>query len=214
MLKAIIFDMDGVIIDSEPIHTEIAIAVMQDFGGKPTSEEIYDEFVGVTNREMWSILRERHKLNVSLDQLMEKHREYKIKRFFNEPVPPIDGIEDLMRLAKSRGLKIALATSSPKYFAEHILKSAGLSEYFDALVTADDISHGKPDPEIYLKAAQILGLDPGSCVAVEDAFLGIQSAKDAGMRVIAFKNPNSGNQDTSRADFVVSSIRDIDLDTL
>lgn len=86
--------------------------------------------------------------------------------------------------------------------------------WFDVLVTADDITRSKPDPEIYLKAAQLLGVDPGSCVAIEDAELGMQSAKSAGMRVIAFLNPNSGKQDTSKADFVVSSIRDIDLDKL
>ena len=214
MLKAIIFDMDGVIIDSEPIHTEIAIAVMRDFGGNPTYEEINDDFIGTTNREMWETLKERHKMDATVDQLLERHREYKMKRFFEEPVPAIDGIESLIRQARSRGLKIALATSSPKYFAEHILRSAGLFEYFDSLVTADDISRGKPDPEIYLKAAQALDLDPASCIALEDAFLGIKSAKDAGMRVIAYRNPNSGNQDTRQADFVVSSIKDIKLDEL
>lgn len=213
MIKALIFDMDGVIIDSEPIQCEIAVEVLKSFGGKPTEKELY-EFIGVTNQTMWPILKERHKLRATVEEILERHQEYKKRRFFQEPVDPIDGIEDLIKRADARGVKIALATSSPKFLAEHILESAGLLPYFDAIVTADDITRSKPDPEIYLKAAQFLGIDPGFCVAVEDAELGIQSAKSAGMRVVAFLNPNSGRQDTSRADFVVSSIRDIDLDKL
>jgi HAD superfamily hydrolase (TIGR01509 family) len=213
MLKAIVFDMDGVIIDSEPIHIEIDTEVMREFGGEPTVDEIY-EFVGITNREMWETLRRRHNLNGTVEQILERHREYKMKRFSSEKIPPIDGIEDLIKDARKRGLKIALATSSPRYFAECILENAGLMQYFDALVTSDDVTRGKPDPEVYLKAAQRLDLEPGCCIAIEDGCFGIQSAKSAGMRVIAFRNPNSGDQDTSRADFVVSSIRSIHLDEL
>src|SRR5690606_30862367 len=107
---------------------------------------------------------------------------------------PIDGIGELVRNAAGRGLKIALATSSPRFLAEHILESTGLMPFFNAVVTADDITRSKPDPEIYLKAADLLGIDPAFCVAVEDAELGIKAARDAGMRVIAFLNPNSGKQ--------------------
>lgn len=213
MIKAFVFDMDGVIIDSEPIHLEVAVEAMRSFGGEPAEHELY-EFVGVTNKAMWSTLKERHKLDATLEQLMARHQEYKMKRFSQENIEPIDGISDLLKKAVDRGLKIALATSSPRYFAEHILNNMGLMPCFDVLVTADDITRSKPDPEIYLKAAERLGVSPDFCVAVEDAELGIQSAKAAGMRVIAFQNPNSGRQDTSMADYVVSSVRDIDPDRL
>jgi len=213
MIKAIVFDMDGVIVDSEPVHCEIAIEVLRSFGGEPEEHEIY-EFIGVTNRAMWSVLKERHKLDATLEELLERHQEYKKRRFLKEMPRLIDGIAELVRNASERGLKIALATSSPRFFAEQILVSTGLMPYFDALVTADDITRSKPDPEIYLKAAESLGLDPRSCVAVEDAELGIMAAKSAGMKVIAFLSPNSGKQDVSKADFVVSSLRDIDLDRL
>ncbi|HOK43335.1 MAG TPA: HAD family phosphatase [Thermoclostridium caenicola] len=213
MIKALVFDMDGVIIDSEPIQCEIAVAVMRSFGAEPSPSELY-EFIGVTNQTMWPILKERHNIKASVEELLERQQEYKKKRFFQEPIEAIDGIGDLVKTAVAKGLKIALATSSPRYFAEHILKTTGLMPYFDVMVTADDITRSKPDPEIYLKAAQHLGIEPAACVAIEDAELGIQSAKSAGMRVIAFKNPNSGRQDTSKADFVVTSIRDIDLDKL
>ena len=210
MIKAVVFDMDGVIIDSEPIHCEIAVEVLRSFGGEPKEYEIH-EFIGVTNQAMWSTLKERHNLDATVEEILERHQEYKKRHFFQERIELIDGIEELIKKAAGSGLKIALATSSPKFLAEHILNSTGLMPYFNVVVTADDITRSKPDPEIYLKAADLLGIEPRFCVAVEDAELGMKAARGAGMRVIAFLNPNSGKQDTSSADFVVSSIRDIDL---
>ncbi len=213
MIKGLVFDMDGVIIDSEPIHIDLTVQVMRDIGKEPLPSEIY-EFIGVINEEMWPILIARHDIKESPEELMERQMTYVKKRFFEDKLEPIDGIPQLMQAAKKQGMKIALATSSPRYFAEHILKNVGVEAYFDALVTADEISTGKPNPEIYAKAALALGLEPGECVAVEDACKGIQAAKGAGMKCIGFKNPNSGEQDTTQADFVVSSIRDITLENL
>lgn len=210
MIKALVFDMDGVIIDSEPIHIDLTVQVLRDVGAEPHPDEIY-EFIGVRNEEMWTTLISRHGIKESVGQLLERQKAYKIERFFDSRLEPIDGIPDLIQKACSLGMKIALATSSPRYFAEHVLKNVGILSYFDALVTADDISHSKPDPEIYLKAARALNLEPGMCVAIEDAYLGIQSARGAGMKCIAFKNPHSGEQDTTYANFVVSSIREIEL---
>lgn len=213
MIKAFVFDLDGVIIDSEPIHAEVGMHVLSDFGEKPSSSELY-EFVGIRNEEMWAVLKKRHGIEATVEQLVSRHDFYKQKRFFHEKLEAIGGIPELIGSAKARGMKIALATSSPRYFAEHVLKNVGLLAYFDALITSDDIRKGKPDPEIYRKAAEALGVRADECVVLEDAFFGIRSAKGAGMKCIAFINPHSGHQDTTEADFVVSSIRDIDLNSL
>lgn len=213
MIKALVFDMDGVIIDSEPIHTELTVDVLKDVGVTPTENEIY-EFVGVRNEEMWDALIKRYNINESIEKLMARQKAYKIERFFNAKLEPIDGVLDLLRAANRKGLKIALATSSPRYFAKYVLKAVKVAVFFDILVTADEISNSKPDPEIYLKAAEALGLLPDECIAVEDAYYGIMAAKSAGMKCIGFINPNSGNQDTSMADYVVSSLREINLDII
>lgn len=213
MIKALIFDMDGVIIDSEPIQTQVTMDVMEEIGLTPTESEIY-EFVGVRNVEMWNTLKKRYDIEESIEQLLEKQKYYKKERFFNIKLEPIDGVPDLLRAAERKGLKIALATSSPKYLAEYVLESVNLATFFDVLVTADDVSKGKPDPEIYLKAAEALGVLPEECLVIEDACFGIMAAKSAGMKCIGFKNPNSGNQDTSIADYVVSSLREINLDDI
>lgn len=209
MKRAFIFDMDGVIIDSEPIHLEIGVSVMRELGLEPSEKEIH-EFVGVSNKDMWTILIERHGMNQPLDYILELHKSLKIKRFSTEKLDPVEGIPELAAQIRNAGLKIALATSSPRFLAEHILNQLGLLSYFDAMVTADDIKRSKPDPEVFVKAAAALGVVPEECIVLEDSGFGIQAAKKAGMQVIAYKNPSSGNQDTRLADYVVSSIKDID----
>ena len=211
MLKALVFDMDGVIIDSEPLQAEIAVHVLKKLGGNPQPREFY-EFIGVRNEEMWTILKERHNIKESVKEILEIHQDYKKKRFSEADVETVEGIPELIKEAKSRGLRIALATSSPRFLAEHILKKFDLYKYFNVLVTADHITHSKPDPEIYIKAAQFLGVKPEECIAIEDAHFGVKAAKAAGMKCIAYVNPNSGNQDLSEADCKVYSIKDIRLE--
>lgn len=160
---------------------------------------------------MWEVLIKRHGIQKTVDELITKQKAYKTKRFLDEKLEPIDGIIDLLRDGKRNGLKIALATSSPKYFAKFVLRSVKTMVFFNELVTADDVCESKPNPEIYLKAAKVLRVLPEECIAIEDAHFGVLSAKGAGMRCIGYKNPNSGNQDISMADLVVSSIEDINL---
>lgn len=211
MIKALIFDMDGVIIDSEPIHARVLTKVLKDLG-RDTRPDDFVEFIGMRDEEMWTILKKRYSLSGTVGELIAKHDEYKKKRFSQDDLEPVEGIPELIKNAKSKNLKISLATSSPRYLAEQILKGLKLIPFFDALVTGNDVSHSKPDPEVFLKAAQALKLEPNECIVIEDSFLGIQAAKSAGMKCIAYKNPHSGCQDTSFADFEVSSIKDIDLD--
>lgn len=213
MLKALIFDMDGVIIDSEPIHIEVNTKLLQDMGITIAESENY-EFIGARSEEMWDILIKRYNIPETVESLMNKQKSYKMQRFMNEELEPIDGIKDLLRAAKRKGLKIALATSSPLHFAKFILNRIGLKVFFDKLITADHISRSKPDPEIYLTAAEQLRVLPEECIAIEDAPLGIQAAQSAGMKCIGFKNLNSGDLDISFAEYVVSSIKEIDLDII
>lgn len=213
MIKALVFDLDGVIIDSESINTELTLQVLRDVGAQSDTDEI-SQFVGVQNEKMWTILIDRHQIKESVEQLMEKQRVYILERFLNGELEPIAGVIELLEEARSKNLKIALATSAPRVYAEYILKKIKAAEYFEVLVTSDEIAKSKPDPEVYITAAKALGLKPEECIAIEDSTAGIQAAKSAGMTCIGFKNPNSGNQDTTKADNVVTSIREINLDSI
>lgn len=213
MIKALIFDLDGVLIDSEPIHSQVVVDVLKDVGVTAQENEVYD-FIGVRNEEMWETLRKRHGIEEPTEKLLAMQKAYKHERFFNNKLVPVDGVLDLLKAAKRKGLSIALATSSPRYFAKYILKAIKAAVFFDDLVTSDEVTKGKPEPEVFLKAAEALGVMPEECLVIEDAFYGVTAAKRAGMKCIGFKNPNSGNQDLSGADYVVSSLLDINLDEI
>ncbi|HHY64374.1 MAG TPA: HAD family phosphatase [Clostridiaceae bacterium] len=213
MIKALIFDLDGVLIDSEPIHSQVVVDVLRDVGVTAQESEVYD-FIGVRNEEMWETMKKRHGIEEPTEKLLAMQKAYKHERFFNNKLTPIDGVLDLLRAAKRKGLSIALATSSPRYFAKYILKAIKAAVFFDDLVTSDEVSRGKPEPEVFLKAADAVGVLPEECLVIEDAYYGVLAAKRAGMKCIGFKNPNSGNQDLSMADYVVTSLRDIHLDEI
>lgn len=213
MIKALVFDLDGVIIDSECINTELTLQVLRDVGVKSDSDEI-SKFIGMQNEKMWKILIDRHEIKESVEQLMTRQKIYIQERFLNGELEPIDGVTDLLELAKGKKINIALATSAPRDYAEYILNKIKAAEYFDVLLTSDEITKSKPNPEVYITAAEALGLKPEECIAIEDSTAGIQAAKSAGMKCIGYKNPNSGNQDTTKADYVVTSIREIVLGSI
>ncbi len=208
MIKAFIFDMDGVIIDSEPMHLEIDKMVMKDFGIKIPDEEL-NVFVGVTNIQMWSELRASHKLKASVEELLEKQNEYKKQMFGRGDLSPINGITELIEDLKDKGIKIGLASSSSKEFIELVLRNLNIYDEFNIIVGGGDVSNSKPAPDIFLKAAEFLKVAPEECMVLEDSSHGVKAAKTAGMKCIAFKNPNSGEQDLSLADLAVDTLENL-----
>ena len=127
---------------------------------------------------------------------------------------PIDGIPELLKALKARHIPTAIASSSPMDFVSYIVDTLDIRKYFDFIMSGNDLPKSKPNPAIYILTAQHLGVDPKDAVVLEDACQGIIAAKRAGATCIAYRNPNSGNQDLSQADLIVDHIADIDLDTL
>ena len=113
-----------------------------------------------------------------------------------------------------RGIKMALASSSPRSHIDAVLKMFNLTDYFHAIVCGEDTKEGKPSPDIFLNAAKIINTLPEDCIVIEDSYNGVLAAKAANMKCIGFKNPNSGNQDLSNADKIVTSLEDINIETL
>ena len=208
MIKAVIFDMDGVIVDSEPIHFESDKMTMR-FYEKEISDEELNNYVGVSNPTMWSEIRDKHKLTASIDELLEKQFYYKKYLIQKIKLEPIGGIRKLLEELKSCGIGIGLASSSSKEFIELILNTLGLIAYFDVIISGEDVPKSKPAPDIFLKAAEVLNVEPLHCLVIEDSGHGVKAAKLAGMKCIGFYNPNSGKQDLSLADEVVCTIEDL-----
>ena len=208
MIQAFIFDMDGVSIDSEPLHFEVDIQVMKDFGAAITQEQL-EKYVGMTNPEMWKLIREEYQLQRTVSEIIDYQLSNKIKILTAREMEPIDGIRELLADLKASGIPVGIASSSPPVFIQAVLDKFGLLDAFNCIVSGEEVDRGKPAPDVYLKAAELLGAEPASCMVLEDARHGIAAAKAAGMQCIGFVNPNSGNQDLSAADYVVRSIAEV-----
>lgn len=210
MIKAVIFDMDGVIIDSEPTHIESDQLTFKNLGIEVSHEEL-NQYVGVSNPVMWAEMKEKYNLAEYVETLLEKQSYYKNYLFGSKKLEPITGIPGLLAEIRDGGAKIGLASSSNRDFIEMILNRLGIIRYFDVIVSGDEVKKSKPEPDIFLKAAEGLKVNPEDCLVIEDSQHGVKAANLAGMKCIGFHNPNSGIHDLSLADTVVNSITEINI---
>ena len=210
-MKAIIFDMDGVIIDSEPLHMQIERELLEECGGKISSEE-HETFIGKTDYHMWSTFKERFNLKPSVDELVK----IKKQRFTQNihKIKLMDNFYEFMLDVYNEKYLLALASSNNRKIVDQVMDRFDLSKYIKVSISGEDVLKGKPNPEIFLKAAKKLDVKPNNCVVIEDAFAGVQAAKAAGMKCIGYKNPNSGKQDLSDADLIVESFSELSLDSI
>lgn len=208
MSYGVIFDMDGVIIDSEPIHFTCEKEMFKQFGIAVSDEE-HNRFVGTPDETMWSILDSRYGLPVKIAEAIQLCRSLYMSGLKKYPIVPIPHIPELLAELAGKGFSLALASSSPHEQINYILETFGFKAYFQATVSGEDVREGKPNPDIFLKAAQMAGVAPWNCLVIEDSHHGVTAAKKAGMTCIGFVNPNSGSQDLSQADQIVHSFRDI-----
>ncbi|MGC9353297.1 MAG: HAD family hydrolase [Mariniphaga sp.] len=211
MERCVIFDMDGVIIDSEPIHQECEKRLFT-LLGIAVSDEEHNALIGATDETMWSGLGKRHNLPLSVAEAIRLKKSIYLEYLMRETsVEPLPGVAQLIIDLHKHGFLLAVASSSPHEQIDFILKKFELKRYFHAIVSGEDVEAGKPHPEIFLKASDMLGVTPDSCVVIEDSNNGVAAAKRAGMKCIGFVNPNSGNQDLSKADMLVHSFGELSL---
>lgn len=208
-MKAIIFDMDGVIIDSEPLHFEVERKLLEELGGV-FDYDFHNTLVGTTDELMWSIFKEKFNLKLTIDEMMNLKKERFIKEIHR--VPLVKGVEDLISTLYSAGYTLALASSNNRRSVDKIIETFNLYKYLKFSISGDDVKKGKPNPEIFLKAAEIADIAVGKCLVIEDAKNGVLAAKAAGMKCIGYKNPNSGNQDLSKADLIIDNYSKLDLE--
>lgn len=209
MIRAVIFDMDGVIVDSEPLHLNIEEDIFKNLGISITSEE-HNTFIGTTSHYMWDKIRTNHNLAESLEELVELDRNTYLE-FLNNALDlqPINGVRELIIDLHKNNIKLAVASSSPLNIIERVLNLFEIRDYFNYIVTGDYVSKSKPEPDIFLYAAEKLDVDPKECVVIEDSHNGVLAAKKANMKCIGYKNLNSGNQDLSKADLTIDDFNDI-----
>ncbi|MBN2200984.1 HAD family phosphatase [bacterium] len=204
--------MDGVIVDTEPLHKKTERVTLAPFGITLTDGEL-DSYMGTEAGLLMTRFIERFHLNVTFDVLYASYKSNLI-RLFGEGVPPVPGTFDLIRTLSGAGVPIAVGSSSNRELVQLVLSQTGLAHHFTAVVSGDDAARSKPHPDIFLEAARRLGVLTGQCVVIEDSTNGVAAAKAAGMFCVGFRNPNSTGQDLTPADWVVRSMEEITVGRL
>jgi len=204
MIKGVLFDMDGVLLDSEEYIRNAAIAMFRELG-LDTKEKDFIDFIGAGEDRFLGGVAEKY--NFSFDLISGKKRTYEIySELIRGNLSPLPGVYEFMGKCRNKGLKMALATSADKIKMDVNLLGIGLSEEsFDAVVNGLDIKNKKPSPDIYLLAAKILGLHPSECLVVEDAVNGVEAAKRAGTKCLGLTTSFTRDE-LSNADWLAENL--------
>ena len=177
-LGAVIFDMDGVLADTEPVHEEALRDFLAMRGGALTTAD-HDALVGLNSNDVWAKLIHQFGLHETIEECQVGHQPILVSRLVGLHASP--GVESLISQLRAGGIPMAVASSSSRPVVEATLASLALRGAFGAVVSGEDVTRGKPQPDIYLRAADLLGVAPGRCVAIEDSPHGVQAALRAGM---------------------------------
>ena len=213
-IEAVIFDMDGVIIDSEPLYFKIQNELFNELGFSVSKSE-YNSFIGSGMQLMWEKLSSKYDLHYSINQLISMNNRLIFKTFSELPlINATEGFHFFLNYLKELKIKTAVASSTSKNTINVILSRLKVIQEFDTIVSSEEVQLGKPEPDIFLEAARRINTNPENCVVIEDSTLGVKAAGKAGMRCVGFTNNNSGNQDLSSANIVVKSFSKIDLKSI
>jgi len=212
-MDAVIFDMDGVIVDSE-IHWKTTEGYFLQSLIPTWSINDQDKILGLGVHDLYALLASTYQLHKTKEQFLELYQEM-ANVIYGEKVSLIEGFTELLSVLHANHIPVALASSSPWTWINIMLERFNLRESFQAIVSADELEgEGKPSPAIYLLTAKQLGVSPTRCIAIEDSKNGVLSAKNAGMYCIGFRNGFNDEQDLSRADMIIQHFAELDWQTL
>lgn len=208
MIKAVLFDMDGILLDSESFYMQGTISQMKSWGYQGSIEKIYT-IIGTSMEETYDILY--HLLNGKKpkEEIAQENELYFTKK---NPIRAkevmFSDVPEALEMLKNKGIQMAVCSSSPYETVMNMLEDMGIQSYFDYIESGENLAHFKPDPDIYLEALRRLKVDASEAIVYEDSQIGIQAGKNAGMITIAREDLRYG-QDQSQADFCVKNIKEL-----
>ena len=217
MLRAVIFDFNGIIVDDEPIHFELFQRVFAEEGIDLTKDAYYARYLGFDDRGAFSFGYREHERSLSQEKLVEliERKAVYYQEAIRNHVALFPGVRELVA-GLARNLPLAVASGALRHEIETILTTAGLIGHFQAIVSAEDVERGKPEPDIFLKALATLNaqstdaIEAGQCVVIEDSKEGIKGARRAGMKCLAVTNSHPAEL-LGEADSIVNSLEDVGL---
>ena len=199
MIKNILFDMDGVLINTEPLHYRIWKHVLKE-NGITIDYEHYKGCIGSTRAYLFDLIKEGYGVDLyDKPEIGKRFDEIKGEIIQKEGVPRIEGVEEVIHDLHNKGYRMAVASSSAQNYIDAHMRELNLTDCFEMLFSAENVKNPKPAPDVFLAVAEKLGAKPEECLVIEDSYNGTRAAQAAGMRCFGFKNPDSGNQNLSFA---------------
>lgn len=188
--QAVLFDMDGVVVDNLPYHVDAWLLFCERKNIPLTREIFYQELNGMNSKDTfeWFYKREMSRAEI---EVLEEEKELIYRDFYRDHINPAPGLLEFLQTLRSHGIKTALATSAGPGNIDFILDGLGIRDQFDAIIGGAEVRKGKPDPEIYVKAASLVGVESAQCWVIEDSLQGIAAGQSAGMRVVGITTSHS-----------------------
>jgi HAD superfamily hydrolase (TIGR01509 family) len=202
MIRAVLFDFDGVVVNSEPFHLRSFRELLAPLGIKISESRHYSEFVGIGSNAIIAMLFKEHGINYDVKPWVEKRKAIFQRYVAMGKVKPKKGVRKLLIALKKKGIRTAIVSGGHSSNIKSALEKIKLEGFFDILVSLEDVKRRKPHPEGFLLAARRLGVKPSQCIAIEDSNSGVSAAHSAKMKVVCIKSPVKINR--KKCDFVIS----------
>lgn len=209
MIKTVIFDMDGVLVNSEPLHHEVSLVQFKELNIEVTNE-IFATFTGNSNKMIYQKIKEKFQLDHEIEDMIAAKNKLFIEAFDKkEDLHLMQGVKELIEDLYNNGMQLVVASSSEMEIIDKVFERFDLNRYFTHKVSGNDFPESKPNPAIFLKAAELAKTSIENCIVIEDSTNGIKAAKAAGIYCIAYKSEGVESQDQSLADSVINDYKEL-----